>query len=82
MSNFSAAVKRPVYIIGLVTRPTSVDLGMVVNQLDLTGSQNGIVTFVSMVLENLAPGDLVSALLAPPFSILVANNIWSVCFNR
>jgi hypothetical protein len=82
MGDFSAAVNRPLFLIGLVTRPTSIDLSMVVNQLDLTASQNGIVTFISTVLENVAPGDVTSAALAGPFSILVVNNVWSVYFNR
>eukprot|EP00878_Enallax_costatus_P007810 GHUV01008175.1.p1 GENE.GHUV01008175.1~~GHUV01008175.1.p1 ORF type:complete len:342 (+),score=28.44 GHUV01008175.1:1290-2315(+) len=75
-------VNRPVVFVGLQSLVTSIDFQMVVNQLNATSSRYSNVTFVGVVLENLAPGDAVSSELAPPFSIAVSNNVWAVMYNR
>lgn len=49
------AVRRPVVLVGLASRPTSVDFEMVVNQLNASTSTWARVTFVELILENLAP---------------------------
>lgn len=75
-------VNRPVIFVGLQSLVTSIDFQMVVNQLNETGSKYSNVTFVGVVLENLAPGDAITTALAPPFSIAISNNVWAVSFNR
>lgn len=40
------------------------------------------ITFDSLVVENLAPGDAKSAELARPLSVSSANNFWSLYYNR
>jgi hypothetical protein len=82
LGHFRAAVNRPLYLIGLVTRTTSIDFHMAVNQFDLTSSNTSTVTFISVVLENLAPGDITSGEIAAPFSILISNNLWQVHVPR
>jgi hypothetical protein len=75
-------VRRPLVIVGLQSLVTSVDLGMVVNQLNETGSPYSNVTFVGLALENCAPGDAGSAIVAGPFSIAISNNLWAASYNR
>jgi hypothetical protein len=48
-------IRRPILMLGMVSALTSVDLGMVVNQLNVT-PPFGQITWQSLVLENLAPG--------------------------
>jgi hypothetical protein len=55
--NQSIPIRRPVVLLGMVSAPTSVDLGMVVNQLNVT-LPFGKITWQSLVLENLAPGKI------------------------
>ncbi|WIA35332.1 hypothetical protein OEZ86_003786 [Tetradesmus obliquus] len=74
-------VRRPVILVGLFSRPTSVDLGMVVNQLNVTAPYSSFV-WQSLILENAAPGDAVSAVTAPPFSTAVTVNIWAIYCKR
>lgn len=52
-----------------------------VNQLLLTRTWSNI-TFDSMAVENLAPGDAKSAELARPLSVSSANNFWPLYYNR
>lgn len=49
------SIRRPVLLLGMASALTSVDLGMVVNQLNVT-SPYGKIYWQSLVLENLAPG--------------------------
>jgi hypothetical protein len=51
----SIPIRRPILLYGMVSAPTSVDLGMVVNQLNVT-LPHGQITWQGLVLENLAPG--------------------------
>lgn len=51
----SIPIRRPIIFLGLVSAPTSIDMGMVVNQLNVT-LPYGEITWQSLVLENLAPG--------------------------
>lgn len=76
------AINRPVVLVGLQTLPTSVDFQMVVNQLNATGSNYSNVTFIGLVLENLAGGDSISSAVAAPLSIAISNNVWAVNANR
>eukprot|EP00878_Enallax_costatus_P006127 GHUV01006423.1.p1 GENE.GHUV01006423.1~~GHUV01006423.1.p1 ORF type:complete len:1088 (+),score=332.66 GHUV01006423.1:306-3569(+) len=76
------AINRPVVFVGLQSLVTSIDFQMVVNQLNETGSTYSNVTFVGLVLENLAPGDSESSALAAPLSIAVSNNVWAAFYNR
>lgn len=48
-------MKRPVLILGTSSAPVSVNLGMVVNQLDVT-AVTAQLAWQAVVLENLAPG--------------------------
>eukprot|EP00882_Tetradesmus_deserticola_P018865 GHRQ01020267.1.p1 GENE.GHRQ01020267.1~~GHRQ01020267.1.p1 ORF type:complete len:154 (-),score=54.63 GHRQ01020267.1:116-577(-) len=73
---------RPVLLVGLQSVVTSVDFGMVVNQLNLTRSIYSNLTIVGLVLENLAPGDAVTSAIAAPFSIAIINNLWAAYYNR
>jgi hypothetical protein len=73
---------RPVLLVGLQSLVTSVDFEMVVNQLNLTGSKYSNVTFVGLVLENIAPGDAATSVVAAPFSIAISNNLWAAYYNR
>jgi hypothetical protein len=73
---------RPVVLVGLQSAVTSVDFEMVVNQLNLTGSKYSNVTFVGLVLENIAPGDAATSVVAAPFSIAISNNLWAAYYNR
>lgn len=75
-------IKRPVVFVGMQSLLTSIDFEMVVNQLNLTGSQYSNTTFVGVVLENLAPGDIITSAVASPFSIAITNNVWAVMYNR
>jgi hypothetical protein len=75
-------IKRPVVFVGLLSVITSIDFEMVVNQLNVTGSPYSNTTFVGLVLENLAPGDVVTSAVASPLSIAITNNLWAVYFNR
>lgn len=75
-------IRRPVVFVGMVSLPTSINFEMVVNQLNASSSMFANVTFVSLVLENLAPGDSVSSAMAAPFSIAITNNVWAVYYNR
>jgi hypothetical protein len=52
---FFGLFHRPVILVGLFSRPTSVDLGMVVNQLNVTAPHASLV-WQSLILENAAPG--------------------------
>lgn len=55
--NQSIPIRRPVVLLGMVSAPSSVDMGMVVNQLNVT-LPFGKITWQSLVLENLAPGKI------------------------
>lgn len=72
-------VNRPLIVVGKLD-PTSIDLGMAVNTLQL-GPQ-GSVLFNQVVLENLAPGDARSVALAGPFDPMLAYPVWAVAFDR
>jgi hypothetical protein len=52
-----------------------------VNQLLLHYPQSNI-TFDSLVLENMGPGDAVSAEIAKPASLAATANFWALYFNR
>jgi len=85
---------RPVYLVGLVSTPTSIDFRQVVNQVNLTGQQVDRVNTTGMgstwarvhlfhlVLENLGYGDVASARAAAPFSILETGALWPFVYNR
>jgi hypothetical protein len=73
---------RPVVLVGLQSVVTSIDFEMVVNQLNLTGSKFSNVTLVGLVLENIAPGDAATSVVAAPFSIAISNNLWAAYYNR
>lgn len=75
-------VRRPLVLVGLASAVTSINLQMVVNQLNETGSPHSNVTFLGVFLENLAPGDIATSGVATPFSIAVANNVWAAYYNR
>lgn len=75
-------VRRPLILVGLQSLITSIDLEMVVNQLNETGSHYSNVTFVGLVLENIAPGDAVTSVMAAPFSVTISNNVWAAYYNR
>jgi hypothetical protein len=88
-------VARPVYLVGLVSTPTSVDFQMVVNQVNLTsqaldqvnaaGSSDNSwarVYLIHLALENLGYGDVASARKAGAFSLLVSGNVWPLVFDR
>lgn len=75
-------VARPLLFIGSSAQSASLDLGMVVNQLNMTSSHGATLTFVSLALENLAYGDAASTDLAWPYSTLMVHYIWSAVFNR
>lgn len=66
---------------GLFSRPTSVDLGMVVNQLNVTAPLSKLF-WQSVVLENLAPGDGLTSSVAPPYSAALSGNVWAMFCNR
>lgn len=53
----SIPIRRPVILLGLASAVTSMDMGMVVNQVNVTGP-NGTLVWQALVLENLAPGRL------------------------
>jgi hypothetical protein len=55
----SIPIRRPILLLGMVSAPTSVDMGMVVNQLNVT-PPFGQITWQGLVLENLAPGESVT----------------------
>lgn len=55
----SIPIRRPIVLLGMVSAPTSIDMGMVVNQLNVT-LPYGKVTWQSVILENLAPGEHMS----------------------
>jgi hypothetical protein len=77
----SVQLQRPVALAGLVSAVTSIDFGMCVNQLDVT-SPLASLAFSSVVLENNAPGDVQSALVAAPYSVLATISVWPVyCFR-
>ena len=82
LGSLYAVVNRPVFFIGLVTRTTSVDFLMNVNQLNLTGTETATATFISVVLENLAGGDVTSGELAAPYSLLIVANLWPLYVRR
>jgi hypothetical protein len=76
------AINRPVYLVGRVTMPTSVDFGMQVNQLVLLGSHSSM-TLVQLVLENLAPGDERSVDFAgADFDVMMGYNMWPMLYPR
>ncbi|KAF8060546.1 RPL6 [Scenedesmus sp. PABB004] len=74
-------VARPVVLAGLYSVPTSVDLGMVVNQLNVTAPHSKVF-WQSLLLENAGPGDATSSVMAPPYSAAVSANIYAVYCNR
>jgi hypothetical protein len=53
----SVPIRRPVILLGMASALTSVDLEMVVNQLNVT-PPTGTLVWQGLVLENLAPGGL------------------------
>jgi hypothetical protein len=57
----SIPIRRPIVLLGMVSSPTSIDMGMVVNQLNVT-LPHGKITWQSVILENLAPGVCVCVL--------------------
>jgi hypothetical protein len=58
----SIPIRRPILLLGMVSAPTSVDMGMVVNQLNVTPPY-GQITWQGLVLENLAPGEGVTRVI-------------------
>lgn len=77
----SVRLQRPVALAGLVSALTSVDFGMRVNQLDVTAPLASL-AFSSLALENNALGDVHSALVAAPYSVLATISMWPVyCFR-
>jgi hypothetical protein len=74
-------VHRQLFVVGKLTDITSIDFGMEVNQLVLTGSWSNI-TFSKVVLENLGPGDKRSAVAAGNHNVQAGYNIWPVLFDR
>jgi hypothetical protein len=76
------SINRPVYLVGRVTMPTSVDFGMQVNQLVLLGSHSRM-TLAQLVLENLAPGDERSLDFAgADFDVQMGYNMWPMLYPR
>jgi hypothetical protein len=59
-------IRRPTAMTGLWSVPTSVDLGMVVNQLNVTTPYSKVF-WQSLYLENAAPGDAISSIMATPY---------------
>lgn len=59
----SVPIRRPVILLGMASALTSVDLEMVVNQLNVT-PPTGTLVWQGLVLENLAPGGVGGAELA------------------
>jgi len=52
-------IRRPVLVMGLYSQPTSIDFGMVVNQLNVTAPYSAIY-WEAVIFENVAPGDAIS----------------------
>lgn len=76
------AINRPVYLVGRVTMPTSIDFGMAVNQLVLLGSFSRM-TLAQLVLENLAPGDERSVDFAgSDVDVTMGYNMWPMLYPR
>ncbi|WIA33783.1 hypothetical protein OEZ86_006896 [Tetradesmus obliquus] len=76
------AINRPVYLVGRVTMPTSVDFGMAVNQLVLLGSLSRM-TLAQLVVENLAPGDERSVDFAgSDVDVTMGYNMWPMLYPR
>ena len=76
------ALNRPLILAGFLTLVTSMDFQMEVSQLSLVCSDKGTVTFLQLVLENLAPADLKASKIAGAYSVLIQNNIWPVYYDR
>ncbi|KAF6251118.1 hypothetical protein COO60DRAFT_1645405, partial [Scenedesmus sp. NREL 46B-D3] len=75
-------INRPVYLVGRVTMPTSIDFGMQVNQFVLLGSHSRM-TLAQLVLENLAPGDARSVDFAGAhFDVHMGYNMWPMLYPR
>eukprot|EP00775_Hariotina_reticulata_P008079 gene8079-8273_t len=74
-------IRRPLLVMGLHSQPTSIDFGMVVNQLNVTAPHSAIY-WEAVVLENAAPGDAISSVIAPPSSAAMSTNIWAMYCNR
>eukprot|EP00878_Enallax_costatus_P035629 GHUV01039811.1.p1 GENE.GHUV01039811.1~~GHUV01039811.1.p1 ORF type:complete len:497 (+),score=86.24 GHUV01039811.1:1907-3397(+) len=75
------SICRPVIMAGLYSRPTSVDFGMVVNQLNVT-EPYAKMYWQSLDLENLSPGDGLSAAIAPPYGVSISCNVWAMYCPR
>jgi hypothetical protein len=75
-------INRPLFLVGRVTVPTSVDFGMQVNQLVLLGSYSRM-TVAQLILENLAPGDARSVDFAgADFDVMMGYNMWPMLYPR
>ena len=74
-------ISRPLYLVGLSSSNTSLDLHMAVNQLIMLDTYSNM-TMDHLILENLAPGDKRSAAVARPISVSVTANLWALLYNR
>jgi hypothetical protein len=79
---YGIPVNRPLILAGLASVNTSMDFGMVVEQLNASQANSSSVTFQSLVLENLAPGGEATSRASGPFSVLIQNNLFAVYFDR
>ncbi len=75
-------VNRPLVLVGSALRNTSIDFGMDVNLLNLLASPYANVTFDSLVLENLGPGDALTAKYANGASLSVTSVMFPLLFER
>jgi hypothetical protein len=82
LAPYGIPVNRPLVLAGLASVNTSMDFGMVVEQLNASQSNTSSVTFQYMVLENLAPGGEATSRASGPFSVLIQNNVFAVYFDR
>eukprot|EP00882_Tetradesmus_deserticola_P014601 GHRQ01015531.1.p1 GENE.GHRQ01015531.1~~GHRQ01015531.1.p1 ORF type:complete len:606 (+),score=147.84 GHRQ01015531.1:170-1987(+) len=74
-------LQRPLAAVGLSSALTSLDLAMQVNTIIMSSRWSNI-TFDSLVLENMGPGDARSAEVAKPLSLGSANNLWALYYDR
>ncbi|KAF8061104.1 BAK1 [Scenedesmus sp. PABB004] len=74
-------VARPLVLLGSSWRVTSLDLGMQVGQVQLSGRWANA-TLLSLALENLAYGDEASSQQAEGNSILLSNQLWAFAYKR
>ncbi|KAF6262439.1 hypothetical protein COO60DRAFT_627220 [Scenedesmus sp. NREL 46B-D3] len=74
-------LQRPMAVVGLSSALTGIDLAMQTNSIIMSSRWSNL-TFDSLVLENMAPGDARSAEVARPLSVSSANNLWALYYNR